>query len=76
MFNWERWLKSKEKCKRVFDKYLDKGIIKIEDETENLSISHIKKVDYNLDFVGDLLDHGKFYDWVDSRCNNNCSFIY
>ena len=68
MFNWERWLENKEECKKEFEKYLAKKMIKIEDETEDLSISHIKKVDHNLDFVGDLMGGEKFYDWVIVGC--------
>lgn len=68
MFNWEKWLESKEKCKKEFEEYLTKGMIKTEDETENLSASHMEKVDYNLDFVGNLLEQEKFYDWVIVGC--------
>jgi len=68
MFNWEKWIESKEEFSREFERYLSKEVIKREDETENLSISHIKKVDYNLDFVGELLEQKKFYDWIIVGC--------
>lgn len=68
MFKWERWIKSREECKEAFDIFLVKGTIKEEDEKENLTKSHLKKTDHNLDFINNLLRQKKFYDWVIVGC--------
>jgi len=68
LFKWERWLKDKEECKRAFQEYLDNGVIKEEEEKENLTKSHLKKVNYNLDFINNLLKQKKFYDWIIVGC--------
>lgn len=58
----------KQECEEAFEEYLKEGIIKKEEEEENLTKSHIKKVDYNLDFINSLLKQKKFYDWVIVGC--------
>ena len=66
MFKWERWIK--EGCKEAFEEYLNEGTINKEEEKENLSKSHLEKVDYNLDFINNLLKQKKFYDWIIIAC--------
>lgn len=68
MFEWESWMKNKEKCQKAFERYIKKGIIKLENEKESLSKSHLKKADYNLNFVNALLNQKRFYDWVIVGC--------
>lgn len=68
MFKWEKWIQEKEECKSSFEYYLKEEYIQLEEEKENLSKSHLKKVDYNLDFVNNLLKQKKFYDWVIVGC--------
>lgn len=68
MFKWERWIKNKEECKEAFEEYLNNETIKREGEKEELSKSHLKKVDYNLDFINNLLEQKKFYDWAVVGC--------
>ena len=68
MLKWEKWIENKEQCKEAFDKFLEEGTIKEEEEKENLTKSHLKKVDYNLDFINDLLKQKKFYDWAIVGC--------
>ncbi|MCK4521688.1 MAG: hypothetical protein KAU20_03870 [Nanoarchaeota archaeon] len=68
MFKWERWMKDKEQCKDAFEQYLEGETIKKEEEKENLTKSHLKKADYNLDFINNLLKQKKFFDWVIVGC--------
>ena len=68
MFKWERWIGNKEGCEEVFEDYLKEDVIKREEEKENLTKSHLKKTDYNLDFINNLLRQKKFYDWVIVGC--------
>jgi len=68
MLNWEKWVESKEECKSEFDRYLDKKIIKREEERYSLSRSHVAKVNRNLDFVNHLLERKEFYDWIIVGC--------
>jgi uncharacterized protein (UPF0332 family) len=64
----EIWMKNTEKCKTSFDFYIKKELIKQEQEKEYLSNSHLKKADYNLDFLNFLFDNKKFYDWIIVGC--------
>lgn len=68
MFKWEKWIENKEECKQAFEEYLKEGTIKQEEEKEDLTKSHKKKSDYNLDFINNLLNKKKFYDWVIVGC--------
>lgn len=68
MFKWERWIKNKEECDKAFNKYIEEEIVNIENEKKDLSKSHLNKLDYNLDFVNNLLKQKKFYDWVIVGC--------
>jgi len=68
LFKWEKWIEDKELCKKAFEQYLEENTIKNEEERENLTNSHMKKVDYNLDFINNLLKQKKFYDWVIVGC--------
>lgn len=68
MFEWEIWVGDKEKCKKAFERFSRIGFIKLEEEKENLSASHIKKADYNLDFINNLLEQKRFYDWIIIGC--------
>ena len=68
MYKWEIWMENKDECKEAFDKYLEEGAIKEEEEQEHLIQSHLKKVDYNLDFINSLLQQKKFYDWIIVGC--------
>ena len=68
MYKWERWMKNKEECEESFGQYLKEETIKEEEEKENLTKSHLKKTDYNLDFINNLLKQKKFYDWVIVGC--------
>jgi len=65
---WEIWMENEKKGKSSFDNYLRKEVIKIENEKENLSKSHIKKADSNLNFIIHLLNEKKFYDWSIVGC--------
>lgn len=67
-FIWEIWMGDKEKCRKAFNKYLKKGMIKKEEEKKDLSKSHIKKTDYNLNFINHLLEEKRFYDWIIVGC--------
>ncbi len=67
-FDWTIWLEDKNKCKSSFDFYLKKEAIKIEQEKEHLSKSHLNKTDYNLDFINFLLEQKRFYDWIIAGC--------
>ncbi len=67
-FNWTIWLEDEKECDKSFLFYLEKGLLKKEPEKENLSKSHIKKVDYNLDFINFLLEEKKYYDWIIIGC--------
>jgi|SRR3989344_8603027 len=64
MFKWEIWIEDKGKCEIDFNKYLEKGIIRVEEEKISLSKSHMKKTDYNIGFINNLMDQNKFYDWT------------
>ncbi|MFH1289828.1 MAG: HEPN domain-containing protein [Nanoarchaeota archaeon] len=68
VFNWEKWLEDKEECEDSFKRYLEKGMIKTEEEKTNLSKSHMKKSDGNIGFANYLLEEKKFYDWVIVGC--------
>jgi len=68
MYKWERWMRNREECEEAFEQYLEKDVIIEEEEKEGLSKSHLKKVDYNLDFINSLLEQKKFYDWVIVGC--------
>jgi len=61
-------MENKKECEIAFDSYINKGIIKSEEEKQNLSKSHLKKTDYNLDFINHMLDEKRFYDWVIVGC--------
>lgn len=67
-FIWDTWMEDREKCEKAFERYLKKKIIKKEKEREDLSKSHIKKTDYNLDFINHLLEEKRFYDWIIVGC--------
>ena len=68
MFEWELWMENRERCEKAFNKYLEKGVIKLETEKENLSKSHLKRTDYNLDFVNTMVEQEKFYSWAIVGC--------
>jgi len=68
MFKWEKWIKNSKECNKSFQDYVDKGDIKPEDEKDNLTVSHLKKVDYNLSFINALLAQKRFYDWIIIGC--------
>jgi len=68
MFEWELWIQNKEKCEKAFNRYLDRGIIKLETEKESLSNSHLKRTNYNIDFVNTTINQGKFYSWAIVGC--------
>jgi len=68
VFKWEKWMENKEECEKEFEEYLNKGIIKKEEEKESLSKSHLKKTDYNLSLINFLLEQKRFYDWVIVGC--------
>ncbi len=61
-------MENKKECETAFYSYINKGIIKSEEEKQNLSKSHLKKTDYNLDFINHMLDEKRFYDWVIVGC--------
>jgi len=67
-FDWQIWLDKLEKAESSFNFYLKKEIIKQEKETKFLSISHLKKAEYNLRFVNFLTDEKRFYDWIIVGC--------
>lgn len=67
-FEWEVWIDDREECKKAFDRYLERKVINREQEKENLSRSHIRKTDYNLDFINFLMENGAFYDWIITGC--------
>ncbi|MEK6915656.1 MAG: HEPN domain-containing protein [Nanoarchaeota archaeon] len=67
-FNWQIWMEDYDKVDSSFDFYLKKDLIKKENETIFLSASHLKKAEYNIDFVNLLMDSKKFYDWIIVGC--------
>ena len=67
-FDWQIWLDKPEEVESSFKFYLKKEMIKQEKETKFLSISHLKKAEYNLRFVNFLIDEKRFYDWVIVGC--------
>lgn len=67
-FNWEDWISNPEKCKNSFDFYINRKLILLESEKEFLTRSHIKKTDYNIDFINFLLEKKVFYDWIIIGC--------
>jgi uncharacterized protein (UPF0332 family) len=68
MFEWEVWMKNKNKCENTFRRYLQKEMIKTEEEKDYLSNSHLERAEYNLDFVNDLIENKKFYSWTIVGC--------
>lgn len=48
--------------------FLKKNVIKVELEKNYLSLSHMNKANYNLDFVNFLFSKKKFYDWIIIGC--------
>ncbi len=67
-FNWRTWLEDRKKLENSFKFFLNKGVISDERETKFLSISHLKKAEYNLKFTNFLNDNKKFYDWIIVGC--------
>jgi|SRR3989344_2714617 len=67
-FNWQIWMENYPKLDISFNFYLKKDLIKKEDETIFLSASHLKKAEYNLEFVNLLINNKRFYDWVIIGC--------
>lgn len=68
MFKWEFWMNNEEVCMEDFEEYLKKGLIRKEEEKQDLSKSHLRKTDYNLDFINYLLAEKRFYDWIIVGC--------
>ncbi|MDO8563776.1 MAG: HEPN domain-containing protein [Nanoarchaeota archaeon] len=62
------WLKDENLCKKDFEEFIKRNIIRKEIETKHLRASHLSKMEYNLTFVQDLLDNKKFYDWIIVGC--------
>jgi len=56
------------KVERSFDFYLKKALIKKEKELIFLPASHLKKAEYNINFVNLLINSKKFYDWIIVGC--------
>ena len=67
-FDYTLWIDDREKCRNSFNWYLKKNIIAREEEKENLSKSHLKKADHNLNFTNSLIYQKRFYDWVIVGC--------
>ena len=67
-FDWEIWIKDKKRLEKDFENYLKRKLIKIETETKFLSASHIKKTDYNLNFINYLYKKKIFSDWIIIGC--------
>ena len=67
-FNWEVWLDNTKKVDNSFNFYLKKELIKVEEETKYIPISHLKKAEYNFRFVNFLEDNKVFYDWIIIGC--------
>ncbi|HLD55360.1 MAG TPA: HEPN domain-containing protein [Candidatus Nanoarchaeia archaeon] len=67
-YNWEIWIKNSDKLEKDFNFYLKKEFIKVEKEQKFLSLSHLKKAEYNLKFVNFLLENNKFSDWAIAGC--------
>ena len=65
---WEIWINEAKKCKDSLNFFLYKRAIQKEKEKEFLTKSHIKKADYNLDFINFLKENKKFYDWIIVGC--------
>lgn len=67
-FDWQIWLDKLEEVENSFKFYLKKEMIKQEKETKSLSISHLRKAEYNLRFANFLTDEKRFYDWIIVGC--------
>jgi uncharacterized protein (UPF0332 family) len=67
-FEWKIWFENNDILDNSFNFYKKRGIIKEEIETENLSKSHIKKADYNLNFINFLEKEDAFFDWMIVGC--------
>lgn len=67
-FDFHSWINSSEECKNAFKYYVRQKLILTEFEGRFLTASHIKKSDYNLDFINFLIEQKKFYDWVIVGC--------
>jgi len=67
-FNWKVWFEDEKILEDSFNFYKKKMIIKEEIETENLSKSHLKKADYNLNFINFLEKENAFFDWIIVGC--------
>ena len=67
-FDWQEWLKDETLCKKEFDLFIKRNIIKPTNETIHLKNSHLSKMEYNLIFVQSLLEKKQFYDWVIVGC--------
>jgi len=72
-FDWQIWLDKPEEVEGSFKFYLKKEMIKKEEETKFLPISHLKKAEYNLKFANFLTNEKRFYDWIIVGC---CYTIY
>jgi uncharacterized protein (UPF0332 family) len=67
-YNWKIWFENEKILTNSFNFYRKKGVIKEENEKVNLSKSHIKKVNYNLNFINFLEKEDSFYDWMIVGC--------
>lgn len=67
-FNWGIWLENEGRLEDSFKFFLKKGAMMHEKETNFLSISHLKKAEYNLKFINFLNSNKKFYDWIIVGC--------
>ena len=67
-FDWQIWLDKPEEVEGSFNFYLKKEMIKKENETRFLPISHLKKAEYNLKFANFLTNEKRFYDWIIVGC--------
>lgn len=67
-FDWKVWFEDEKVLEDSFSFYKRKSIIKEETETENLSKSHLKKADYNLNFINFLEEKNAFFDWIIVGC--------
>ena len=61
---WEIWLENKNKLEEDFNKHLEKGSIKKEEQTKELIQGHLEKANHNLEFTKTILNLKRYNDWA------------